>query len=98
MDENNRKLVILDLALALIVFALFGMSSLTFNSHHADPEIIQAASDAKSDNYVGTSTVSRNHKLVLHHVSMETTSGSTPLPEFVSEIPNNSGFGAISNP
>jgi len=97
MDENNRKLVILDLVLALIVLALFGMSSLTFNSRHADSEIIQVASDAKSHNDVETSTVARSRMFVLHHVSMETTSGSTPLPEFVSEIQNNSGSGAISN-
>lgn len=98
MDENNRKLMILNLALALIVLALFGISSLTFNSRHADPELIQLANDVKSGNDVGTSTTPGSRTDMLHHVSMETASGSTPLPEFVSEIPNNSGFGDTSNP
>lgn len=98
MDENNRKLVILDLTLALIVLALFGMASLTFNSRHVDPELIQVASDVKPYDDVGTSTIPSSRIPVLHQVSMETTNGSTPLPGFVSENLNDSGSGAISNP
>ena len=40
MSENKRKLVILDLALALIVLALFGLAPLTANSDHTDPDSI----------------------------------------------------------
>lgn len=99
MTENSRKLVILDLALALIVFALFGVASLTFHGRHADPEFIQVESDTISDNGVEIYTIPSNHESALHHVSMETTSGSTTLlPESISEIPSNSNSGEISDP
>lgn len=60
MNVHERKLVILDLALALIVLALFGLAPATFNSHDADADLIQMGSDVGSGNEVRTSTIARS--------------------------------------
>jgi len=81
MSENKRKLVILDLALALIVLALFGLAPLTANSDHTDPDSILTGNGMGSGNDVGTSTIPRSRTPLLYSVSMEATSASTTLQQ-----------------
>ena len=60
MDVNKRKLVVVDLVLALIVLALFGLAPLTFNSRNADPDLIQGGSNVGSGNDVEISRIARS--------------------------------------
>lgn len=53
MDGNKKKLAVLNLILALIVFTLFGLAPQAFNAHHADSGAMQAESDAGLDNGAG---------------------------------------------
>ena len=50
MTETKRKLVIIDMALALLVVALFSMVPLTVESDGADHSTSQMGSDVGSDN------------------------------------------------
>ena len=81
MDENKRKLVILDLVLVLILLALFGLAPPTFYCRHADSDLIQAGCDVASGNDVRTSPIPLSGTLLSHHVLMKTTNGSTPLQQ-----------------
>lgn len=60
MNVNERKLVILNLALALVVLALFGLAPAAFNSHNADADLIQVGSNVGSGNEVRTSRIARS--------------------------------------
>ena len=46
MDSNKRKLVIMDLALAFVVIALFGLAPQVSDSRDANPDSVQVGSDA----------------------------------------------------
>jgi len=77
----------MDLALAFIVLALFALAPLTSDSRHANQDLIQVGSDAGSGSGWGTSGIPLSLTHLLFRVSMETTSGSTLLPDYVSENP-----------
>ena len=46
MDTNKRKLVVMDLALAFIVIALFALAPQISDSRNANPDSVQVGSDA----------------------------------------------------
>ena len=86
MDTSKRKLVVMDLALAFIVLALFALAPTISDSRNANPDLIKIGSDAGSGSDGGTSGIPLSLKHLLFRVSMETTSGSTLLPDYVSKI------------
>jgi len=50
MTETKRKLVVMDVTLAILVVALFSMAPLTTNNDGADHSTSQMGSDVGSDN------------------------------------------------
>ena len=50
MTETKRKLVVMDMALAILVVALFSMAPLTADSDGADHSTSQMGSDVGSNN------------------------------------------------
>ena len=50
MTETKRKLVVIDVALALLVVALFSMAPRTADSDGADYSTLQKGNNVRSDN------------------------------------------------
>ena len=50
MTETKRKLVVMDLALAILVVSLFSMAPLTADTDGADHSTLQMGNDVRSDN------------------------------------------------
>lgn len=78
MNVNKRKLLVMDLALALIVFTLFAMApKTTSNSRHADLDLNRVESDVGKGNGVVTSRITDSRTPLVSRVSIETNNGST---------------------
>ena len=50
MTETKRKLVVMDVALAILVVALFSMAPRTADTDGADHSTLQKGNDVRSDN------------------------------------------------
>lgn len=98
MDENNRKIALLDMVLALIVLALFALAPASFELHRDSPELIRAESNVGPGNSSGTSILSKSLMPSTYQVSMEATDQSIPASGIVSDIPNQGGVAIISRP
>lgn len=98
MDENKRKIAFLDLVLALIVLALFGLAPLSFDVNRGNPQRIQAERDVMPGDSEGTSVLSSSLTSSLSRVSMETVGQPVSASGFVSDIPNQGVVVTISSP
>lgn len=97
MDENKRKIAFLDLALALIVLALFSMAPQTFPLRTADPGAKNAGNDIATVKDSGMSVMPMN-KPITYRVSMDTSSESSQLSDIPIIIPTDSAAGSSTNP
>jgi hypothetical protein len=66
MDSSKRKLMFMDIALALIVLALFGLAPLlTAHKRANDPDFIKGESDVRSGNELTISSIPRGRTHLL---------------------------------
>ena len=67
MGTDKRKLLLLDLTLALIVIALFQLAPVAVNSRDANANLSQSGSGLGAIHDMGTFRIPLRHDLPLHH-------------------------------